>query len=1121
MRIALFDVLNAAQKRAVEATEGPIMVIAGPGTGKTQLLASRVVNILEKNSTLSPSNILCLTFTEAGQIAMQRRLIELMGESGAHVAVHTFHSFGAEIINNHPDYFFNTVQYSPADELSTHEILIDVLDNLPLRHPLAVQHQGEYALIGAIKRRIQEFKKAINPEELAIVVNDGLVFIDYIEPKIIETFGSAGTFTKQQLPHVANLLEYALKYNPKNQSTVRTIKQLHTVFTESLTSAYATALEEANTKPITSWKKDWFTKDENKLPICKQRSILEKLAELAVVYRAYQDELQKRRLFDFDDMVMQVVQSLESRGDLAYELQEQYQYYLVDEFQDTNVVQMRLLRALVEHPVHEGSPNVMVVGDDDQAVFAFQGAELSNILSFTSSYTNALQVTLSENYRSSSDILQIARAIITQGKDRLENYVNGIDKTLAANATFNQQTRVERLLFDLQTYEYEYIAKRIAKQIKAAVDPAQIAVIAREHKQLEALLPYLFDEGVPVAYERRQNALQNSKVKELLTLAKVVYFLSNDSPNKANELFPELLSADYWQLPAIDIWQISLARHHVKSESDKLWLNGMLSGNAQQKAIATFLLEAAKYAHGNSLESVLDVLIGNSDSFIADTTDTEPTENHNQYKPISPFKSYYFSDDILSKQPDAYIELLTALTALRSALRSYKPDKTHTLGDLIAFCELAERAKVAIPVKGLYATGSKPVQLLTAHKSKGLEFDTVYLLSATQSIWNSKGKGGGITLSPNLLSIAHTLKPDDNIRLFYVAMTRAKRQLFISSFATDDSGKEMLPFVPLEDPSVRALLPAPEASVQLNDDATDRLLRAERHWHDKHLTTPSAQLHDLLQNRLENYALSATHLNNFLDIPNGGPNKFFLHNLLQFPAAMSPSASFGSAMHATLEYLHSYYIKHTCLPDLPEAENYFQSSLQRKGLIQLDYQRYVRQGSISLQKLYQLRKDSFTTSQLPEQDFRRQGVVVNGANLTGKLDVLETIKRSVRVIDYKTGKSSSSWELKGKTAYEKEKLHRYMQQLYFYKLLVDGSRSWGEQGVTAKTGELVFVEPNAKGNLDVLSLDLTDKHELERLRLLIGAVWRCIMQLEFPDISIYSADLKGILAFEDWLIANK
>ncbi|MCB9817091.1 ATP-dependent helicase [Candidatus Nomurabacteria bacterium] len=1113
--------LNAAQQQAVDTTEGPVMVIAGPGTGKTQLLASRVLHILQNNPSLSPANILCLTFTEAGQIAMQKRLIELMGEAGAHVAVHTFHSFGSEIINTHPDYFFNNVQFTPADDLSIHEVITSVLDALPARHPLTAKHEGDYALIGSIKRRIQECKKALTPDELAGVISDGDAFVRYIEPAIIDTFGT-NVFTKKQFPQVAELLEVGLAYN--NSSKIITgIKPLHVVFNESLAAAYGTAIEEDSTKPLTVWKKDWFAKDVSKKPICKQRVVLEKLAAFAEVYSNYQHELHKRRLFDFDDMIMQAVNSIETRGDLAYELQEQYQYLLVDEFQDTNVVQMRLLRALADAPVHEGLPNVMVVGDDDQAVFAFQGAELSNILNFTETYPSAMQITLTENYRSSHNILQAARAVITQGEDRLENYVKGIDKTLLPNATFATAPRSERWLFDIQAHEYEYVAKHIAAQIKQGTVASDIAVIAREHKQLEALLPYLFDTDVPVAYERRENALNNPQLKELLVLAKVVYYLSIDKPQVANELMPELLSADYWQLPATEIWQISLASRQIKTEyeANKLWLQIMLTGTVKQKNIARFLLEAAKLSINSSLEEILDVLIGSTDAFVADSAESEAVETASSPTIASPFKSYYFSDTNLQNKPQAYLELLAALSAVRSSLRSYKPDITHSLQDYIHFCDLAKKAHVSIPVKMMHATGKDPVNLLSAHKSKGLEFDTVYILSATQSIWNSKGRGGGISLSPNLLSIAHSPNPDDNLRLFYVAMTRAKRHLFMSSFMTSDTGKEMIPYAPLEEKTVQAIIQSPVEPMAMPSTPHDILFRAERHWHDKHLSVPQATLKDLLQDRINRYTLSATHLNNFLDVPNGGPHKFFLHNFLQFPSAMSPSASFGSAMHSTLEYMHSYVVKHGSLPALAKSESFMASSLQRKGLAPNEYDKYHTQAINALNALYAQRSHEFTPKQLPEQDFRRQGVRIGDALLTGKIDVLTVTKHSATVTDYKTGTSSTTWNAQGQTNYAKQKLHRYKQQLYFYKLLVDGSRTWGEQGIRATKGELVFVEPNQQGSLDSLSLDITDEQELTRLRKIIASVWRCIVNLDFPDISVFSEDAKGITEFEDWLIANK
>ena len=1116
-----FKKLNAAQQEAVTTIHGPVLVVAGPGTGKTQLLAMRVANILNIDSTLLPTNILCLTFTEAGQVAMQKRLIELMGEAGAHVAVHTFHSFCTEIINTHPDFFFNNAQFSPSDDLSTHEILTSVLDILPHHNALTAKHNGDYVLLGAIKSRISQLKKsAVSPTELESLTADSLAFIDYIEPHIIDVFGG-GTFTKKSLPKVKTLYDTAAQYT-QQPLEVPGFKPLSQHFSESLGLALADALADDATKPITEWKKEWFAKDENKHPVCKQRAVANKLRELAVVYDAYQKQLHTKRLYDFDDMIMRVVHGLENRGDLLYDLQEQYQYILVDEFQDTNAGQMRLLRALVDNPVNEEHPNIMAVGDDDQAIFAFQGAELSNILGFTETYPTSKQIAITENYRSSKDILKAARAVILQGQERLENYVQGIDKTLSPNVSFTQTTTA-RLEFTTQAHEYEYIAQHIASQINGGVAANDIAVIAREHKHLEAILPYLLDANVPVRYERRENALNNPKIKELITLAKVVDLVAHGQIAATDSLMPELLSADYWQVDPLDIWRLSLQAYVQKTDSplDKVWLNIMQKQKGKLREIALFIINVAHKAPTHSLEDILDMLIGNTDGYTADDANAEDEQRVSTATQLaSPFKSYYFSDDILNNKPDAYIDVLAALTAIRSAIRSYRPDEQHTLRSFIEFCELANRAKVAISVRGIHATSDVAVQLMTAHKSKGLEFDTVYIMSAVQATWDPKGRGGGISFSPNMFNVDHTTNADDNLRLFYVAMTRAKRQLFITGYQTNEQGKEMVPYGALAHQDVQTVLPAPPQPTQMPDNPQSRLARAERHWHDKHISLPKTSLKNLLNDRLQNYYLSATHLNNFLDIPEGGPQKFFLNNLLQFPSAMSPAASFGSAMHSTLEYMHSYVIKNTVLPDIELSIDYFASSLKRKGLIETDYATYLDRGVASLRVQYADRSAWFTPKQRPEEDFKYQGVLVGNARLTGKLDVMHATKKQILVTDYKTGKALKNWELKGKTAYDQIKTHRYRQQLLFYKLLVDGARDWGGKGYRAEIGELIFVEPDKQNIIHSLQLDLNNTAELERLTVLINAIWARIISLDFPDTSQFSPDLKGIIAFEDWLIEH-
>jgi len=1117
--------LNKAQKEAVDTIDGPVMVVAGPGTGKTQLLAMRAANILKKDSTLLPTNVLCLTFTESGQVAMQRRLIELMGEAGAHVAVHTFHSFGTEIINSYPQYFYKGANYSPADELTTHEILTEILQNLPYRDPLSVQNQGEFVYLRATKLRLQELKKAaVSPQELRELAQDSLKFVDFIQKPLVNLFDVAVFSKASDIIRSEKLLQEAVKYKQATLN-VAGYEPLASIFIDTFGEALNRAKEIGKTKPINDWKQDWFAKDKDKKPICKQRDVLDKLLALADVYEAYQSSLDKRKLFDFDDMIVDVVKALEGHGDLSYELQEQYQYFLVDEFQDTNAGQLRMLHALANHPVNENRPNVLVVGDDDQGIYAFQGAKLGNILGFKGSYRDVKLITLTDNYRSNKQLLGVSRAIITQGIDRLETRLPELDKTLVAK-TDPQPILLERQIFSTQAHEYEWVADQIRNLLHNGYEAKEIAIICREHKYLETLTHYLHDKNIPIAYERRLNALDDPKIQELIVLARVVEALAREDEETANGLLPKLLSADYWQIPATDIWDLSLAARQAYAEKHKTvyWLELMLTGKHGKnlKIIAEFLLEAAKQARNNPLEQIIDLLLGNTSEKLAD----EPYEEQDYalqkvtIKTASPFKDFYFSDELLRQKPENYISLLSSLSAIRNHLRRYRADTNLSLKDFIYFVDLCMEAKVTINVTGLHTSGDNSVQLMSAHGSKGLEFKTVFLLSAVNKVWESKGRGSLLPLAPNMQTIAHTGNLDDNLRLFYVAMTRAKNQLIISGYLQGEDSKEVTSFGALEDPKVQAILPTPTDVITMPDNADSQLKRAELQWSDKHYVIPHKTMQELLAPRLDNYKLSVTHLNNFLDVTNGGPQNFLLGNLLQFPSAMSPSAAFGSAIHETLQYMHESVISNKKLPVIADLERYFDASLRLKRMNASDEKKYLDRGHNSLKSILANRTDCIKPNQMAEQNFFAQGVMLGDAKLTGKIDVLEVNKRVASVIDYKTGKALKSWSFAYKDTYEKIKMHKYAQQLYFYKLLVEGSRTWGDQGVKLASAELVFVEPDKQDGLFALELALDDKEELARLSTLIKAVWQRIMNLDFLDVSEYEPTAKGIKAFEDYLIEN-
>ena len=177
-----YSQLNAAQKQAVDTIEGPVMVIAGPGTGKTELLSVRVANILKKTDTL-PENILCLTFTESGQAAMRERLVGIIGKDAYKVAIHTFHSFGSEIMSQNREFFYRNALFEPADDLKQYEVLRSIFEELDFANPLSSTMNGEYTYLSDARRVISELKRssALTSDELLAVIQQGEGTLDVFE----------------------------------------------------------------------------------------------------------------------------------------------------------------------------------------------------------------------------------------------------------------------------------------------------------------------------------------------------------------------------------------------------------------------------------------------------------------------------------------------------------------------------------------------------------------------------------------------------------------------------------------------------------------------------------------------------------------------------------------------------------------------------------------------------------------------------------------------------------------------------------------------------------------------------------------------------------------------------
>lgn len=1083
--------LNNAQRQAVDTLDGPVMVVAGPGTGKTELLGMRAANILRQTDEL-PENILCLTFTESGAIAMKKRLTEIIGRDAYNVSIYTFHSFGTEIMSRYREYFYRGAEFRPADELSVHRVITSILDDLPYDDPLRSKMNGQYTAIGDIIKAISDLKRAsLTDAEFAALLDATDKALEIAGAALSEVF--ADRVSKQTRDQLAAIIPQIAEIG--EHMPLDTLQPLSEVLAESLQQAVNDADDHAKTTPpLTAWKKQWMTVDATKKPILKSAKYQPKLRSLAHIYSQYLSIMQQAELIDFDDMIMQVVHAIEVHADLRYELQEKYHYIMVDEFQDTNLAQMRILRNLTNNPIVEEKPNILVVGDDDQAIYGFQGAEVGNIIKFTQLYQQTTHITLRDNYRSVTPILAGAREVIVQAGERLETSQSGIDKTLESHVK-SSDARAKIIELTTPAAERSWIAHSVAELLQKNTPPEQIAIIARRHADLLSLLGYLTEKSIPISYDRRDNVLDDEAVMQLEHIGKIVIALAAGDRSSANALLPELLSHPAWRLQPTTLWEISLKA----SKNHQSWLEVMQHHETLQDFWA-WLQAAAQAAEHLPLERMIDVLLGTT------TLETNYT---------SPLREYFFPANELEKDTSRYIMHLENLTVIRTKLREHRVDMTKPrLKDFIGFIQQNRDTDTHITSLRHVGQDSQAVQLLSAHSSKGLEFDHVFVINATDAMWGEKARGrsDSIVYPPNLRLQRSSGTYDERLRLFYVAMTRARHTLHISYARENDSAKEMLCAGFLFDNSIAT------RSIDDPHAHSTHLQAAEQTWYAPLVSIPTSTMHDYLAPILFSYKLSATHINAFIDITHDGPRGFLLSNLLRFPSSPSPYANYGTAIHATLQRAHDYMRAHKNPQPEEDILHEFEKSLERMDFSDDEHTVYLQKGGDALRTFLREKYADFSPAQQAELNFNHQDVWLDDVHLTGKLDVVQFDPDAMTAIvtDYKTGGVLTSWD-KGQD-YQKIKAHKYRQQLLFYKLLIENSREW--RAYTMTQGILQFVEPDAAGQIVDLRLTDINPEELKRFTQLIKAVWRHIKELDFPDTSAYEQSIAGIRQFEDDLLAE-
>lgn len=1056
--------LNKNQKTAVEYLDGPLLVLAGPGTGKTQLLSSKVAYILE-NTDASPGEILCLTYTENGAENMRERLFSIIGPAASKININTYHAFGTTILAEYKNYAesFDRVPDAPINEVTTHKILSSIQKSLPTTDIL----RGDS--INDIKDTIASAKSArLTPDDLEKIAKDNLETslkiakeIDAPLKNYIPRMKFNDAIEKVYGPLLSIFAKYAtdkpIIKNIDREVNSYLLELNHLVKTEQ-------EKEKSSISPLTDWKNKTFEKDGHGNFRLKNIIANKKLLSLANIMRKYDAYLTEEGLYDFPDMIERAIESLKADKGFRLTLSERFQYILLDEFQDTNPSQAELIYLLTDYE----NPLVMAVGDDDQAIFAFQGANASNLLEFQAHY-NAKVITLTENYRSSQEILDFSHRIADEIESSFAK-THDIDKNLLAKVP-QENPEITRDEFLSSDAEHFWIANQIAKLIANGEKQSDIAIITAKHKFIAPLLPYLKSHPeINIAYEKRDNLFEDPKIKELLKLSDFIYALA--SGRQPSHLLLEILSFPFWELNPVEVIEA------CKNEKTKSTLDYLTKTKSKSlNKIANFLANLVKISFETPLELFLDYLTGVRD-----------LEGYR-----CPYLDYYKTE---SETYETF-EFYENLTVLNRHLKDYLKLDNPRLKDLITFHNDYADAGLPLTNTSPYQDSDNAVQIVTVHKSKGLEYKHVFILSADDLAW---GKGGGnnnrLSLPKNLIQIRHTgITDDERLRSLFVAITRAKSCLHITNSTKNFTGKNVKRLLYLAEtddglsPKIIENGEPIKIKKHLNDlDIAKRETDLKLSWATNYQKlTPDLKM--ILKSRLKNFRISASALTSFIDLAHAGPQEFYTTRILNSPKEPIPEQiAFGNLIHATFERITNYKISDE------EAFAFYEAEAKKLLIPESDIKELLDLGRPALEA--SLREFSHiirAKNSRAEVDVSHEHLQLGSARLTGKIDHIniDEKNKTLEIYDYKTGKySEKNWN-------SNASLYKYRLQLGFYKLLLNLSPTFSKYKITR--AHILFVSPDAKDNAVYDKVyEYNEKDEAE-LKSLIISVYNHIASLDFIE----------------------
>ncbi|MFZ2252853.1 MAG: ATP-dependent DNA helicase [Minisyncoccia bacterium] len=948
--------LNPEQKEAIDTIEGPVMVVAGPGTGKTQILTLRIANILLQTD-VQPENILALTFTESGARAMRERLALYIGAPAYRVHIHTFHEFAGTLIRTYPDAYERAVGGRPITDLEKITLIETILEtpSLKLLRPSGNIQFYVKPILNALSLMKREY---ITEERMTEIINEQEKILDET-PKIHEKGAHKGKIRSEYIE--------------------------------------------------------------------REKSI-NKNKELLFIYRAYEAALAEQKHFDFDDMIFETVHAMERNEDMLRSLQEQYQYLLADEHQDVNGSQNKILELLASY--HD-RPNIFVVGDEKQSIYRFQGASLENFLYFEEKFPNAKTIALTSNYRSVQHVLDLAHELITV------NVGPAAALRVPLNATRTDEPRIERRQWSHEAVEHDFIVDKVKELIAAGVPHEEIAIIFRTNKEVEECAEYLRKHNIEAEASADGDILSHPLTTSIRTLIAGVVNPSNERP-----LF-EIIQSSYVGISPQDLVRIMGSRSYTRPLSqiieDADFLVSLGVNDVEKVTrIPQILKEAREQMGVEAPHRVLEYVLKET-GFLDHAIAINPQEGGR----------------VIRRLYDEVEEMVHHETAV-------------TLRDIEVM--LTTHTEHGLALNAPYIRAHRhAVQVMTAHKAKGLEFLHVFIPHLTDSKWGGK-------THPTYFAIPVTthLNPDefdiedDERKLLYVALTRAKVGLYLSSSETNTEGRPQSATRLLEGLGLSIVRDVDITSFEENFVAESALLAAH---------TPLSIDSSLLTEVLRERGLSSTSLNNYLR----DPWNYFYRNVLRIPEVQPESAQFGTALHDTLRSVMKHRREEGSLPNTTILKTYLERELGKLSITPQEYVRHHERALVALTNYL-----SHVESTLPhetKEEYKIQ-VILKTRNvdfpeilLTGQLDRLDfdSEGKLMRVVDYKSGKPKTRGYIEGTT---KDSTGDYKRQLVFYALILSLME---DDRFVSREGLLSFVEADEKGKIHEEAYTITDA-EIEELK---------------------------------------